>query len=69
MQQPFGYDYGTRPKVMILGDGEFPSLLRRGLAALGYGTVPHFGVLVDTPLLSMMFDDEQVGNECSAHFN
>jgi hypothetical protein len=68
MQQPFGYDYGTRPKVMVVGDGEFPSLLRRSLTALGYGMVPHFGVLVDAPLLAMMFDDEHVGRECFAHF-
>lgn len=68
MQQPFGYDYGTRPKVMVVGDGEFPSLLRQSLTALGYGTVPHFGVLVDAPLLTMMFDDERVGKECFAHF-
>jgi len=68
MQQPFGYDYGTRPKVMVVGDGEFPNLLRQSLTALGYGTVPHFDVLVDAPLLAMMFDDEHVGNECFAHF-
>ena len=68
MQKPFGYDYGTKPKVIVVGDGEFPHLLRRSLTALGYGTVPHFSVLVDAPLLVMMFDDERVGLECFVHF-
>lgn len=66
--QPFGYDFGTRPKVMVVGDGEFPSLLRRGLVALGYGKVPQFGVLVNIPLLNLGFKDEAIGRECFEHF-
>jgi len=54
----------TKSKVMIVGDGEFPSLLNRSFMALGYGQVPQFGILVNAPLLAMRFNNEHIGREC-----
>lgn len=68
MQQAFGYDYGTRPKVIVAGDGNYPRLLQKSLIALGYGQLPHFGNVFDAPLLALMFDDEQIGRDCFTHF-
>ena len=65
---PFGYDYGTKPIVLLPGDTEFLDLLNRGFLALGYGIVPEFGLLVDTPLLLMGFKNGTIARECFSHF-
>jgi hypothetical protein len=52
-----GYDYGTKPKVMVVADIEFPEILRNSFMALGYGQVPQFGDLANVPLLMMLFKD------------
>src|SRR5215475_311563 len=58
----------TKSKVMIVGDGEFPSLLNRSFMALGYGQVPQFAILVNAPLLAMRFNNEHIGRECFTRF-
>lgn len=63
-----GFDYGTKPTVGVLGDVEFPHLLRRGLIGLGYGLVPQFGLLVNPPFLAMVFEDAEIARDCFAHF-
>jgi hypothetical protein len=65
---PFGYDYGTKPIVLVGGDVEFIDLLNRGFLALGYGRVPEFGLLIDVPLLLMGFKNETLAQECFTHF-
>jgi hypothetical protein len=64
----FGFDYGTRPVVLVPGDVEFMDLLNRGFEAIGYGEVAQFGVLVDAPLLLMGFKNEVFARECFLKF-
>ena len=63
----FGYDYGTKPCVAVVGDLEFPQLFSDGLVALGYMKIPQFGILVDPPVLVMAFRDKTMGRECFTH--
>ena len=65
----YGYDYGTKPKVMVVADIEFPDILRTSFMALGYGQVPIFGDLANVPLLMMLFKDLEGGDKCFSHFN
>ncbi|WP_048120339.1 hypothetical protein [Methanosarcina vacuolata] len=69
VESSVGYDYGIKPRLMIIGDMEFPRLLRDGFIALGYGYVPQFGNLSNAPLLIMMFNDENLAEECFSRFN
>jgi hypothetical protein len=66
---PIGYDYGIKPRIMIIGDMQFPALLRDGFIALGYSYAPQFGVLSNVPLLVMIFNDENIAEECFSSFN
>jgi len=64
-----GYDYGTKPKVIVVSDIEFLDLLKRGdFTAVGYSKVPQFGLLVNAPLLVIIFNDREAGRECFTHF-
>jgi len=65
----FGYDYGTKPQVVIVGDMEFRDILRSSFIALAYGQIPKFRALKNCPLLMMVFEDEDSGHKCFAHFN
>ena len=65
----YGYDYGIKPKVMVVADIEFPEILRTSFMALGYGQVPQFGDLANVPLLVMLFRDLESGDKCFSHFN
>ena len=69
VENAFGYDYGTKPKVMVVADIEFSEKLRNGCIGLGYGQVPHFGDLSNIPLLTMLFKDLESGDKCFSHFN
>jgi hypothetical protein len=68
VQRAVGYDYGTKPKVMVMGDMEFPSLLGDSYLALAYAVEPQFGALVDAPMLVMVFENEAAGRACFARF-
>ena len=64
-----GYDYGTKPIILIVGDAEFPNLLVRGdFTAVGYDVVEHFGLLVNAPRLTMIFQDVGIARECFLRF-
>lgn len=63
-----GYDYAIRPIILILGDTKFVELLNQGFLALGYGTIPEFGLLVNAPCLTMMFETDDIATECFRHF-
>jgi len=64
-----GFDYGTKPIVLIIGDTEFPGLLIRGnFAAVGYDVVEYFGLLVNAPRLTMVFQDVGTARECFLRF-
>lgn len=63
-----GFDYGTKPTVAVIGDIGFPELLRRGLAGLGYSLLPQHGLLVNPPLLVMIFEDADTARECFTRF-
>ena len=56
---PFlGYDYGVPPRLGVMGDIEFPSLLARSLRAVGYGEVPQFGAMANVPILSLFLESD-----------
>lgn len=61
-ENAFGYDYGTKPKVMVVADIEFSNILRNSCIGLGYGQVPNFGDLSNVPLLTMLFRDLESGD-------
>lgn len=63
-----GFDYGTKPRVAVVGDLEFLQLLSDNLVALGYSEVPQFGILVDPPVLVMVFQNKTIARECFMHF-
>jgi hypothetical protein len=63
-----GCDYGIKPAMGIMGDTEFPDLLRRGLMALGYARLPQFGSFVQPPLLAMLFNSGEIARDCFAIF-
>lgn len=69
VENAFGYDYGTKPHVVVVANMEFPEILRSSFIALAYGQTPQFGALMNSPLLMMVFKDEDSGNKCFAHFN
>ena len=65
----FGYDYGTRPITLVVGDTEFPNFLTsEQFVALIYDQVPDFGLLVNPPRLTMVFKDIKVGRKCFVLF-
>lgn len=64
-----GFDYGIRPNFMIFGDLEFTNLIHEGkVLGVAYGVLPYFGLLIEPPLVSLMFDDIEKGKECFRHF-
>ena len=69
MQHAVGYDYGTKPRVMVLGDMEFSSLLDDSLLAIGYAVESQFGAMVDAPMLVLIFENESAGRACFARFH
>ena len=66
MDHLVGYDYGTKPKVMIVGDVEFPSLLGDKFLALAYAVEPQFRALVNAAMLVLVFENEATGRKCFA---
>jgi hypothetical protein len=64
----FGFDYGCKPILIVPGDFDFINLLNEGFLALGYGDIPEYGLLIDVPLLVMLFENEDVARECFLHF-
>jgi len=65
----FGYDYGIKPIMMIVGDTEFASFLGSDeFVALAYDQVPEFGLLVNPPRLSLVFSNGEAARKCFAHF-
>jgi hypothetical protein len=68
MDHLVGYDYGTKPKMMIVGDVEFPSLLGDKFLALAYAVEPQFRALVNAAMLVLVFENEAAGRECFDRF-
>ncbi len=64
MEENLGYDYGAKPRLMLVGNVEFPELLRRGFVALAYEQLSYFGLLVNPPLLGMVFADGGSARRC-----
>lgn len=63
-----GYDYSTKPLVLVGGDIQFIQLLQDGFLAVGYGVVPEFGLLINAPALWIMFDTTEAARKCFTHF-
>jgi hypothetical protein len=64
-----GFDYGLKPRFMVIGDFEYPNLIHEAKpVAMGYGILPYFGLLVDPLFVSIMFENEDKGRECFKHF-
>jgi len=63
-----GFDYGLKPRCMIIGDMEYPNLLHQAkVVAIGYGVLPHFGPLSNTIFTSLIFENKTKGRECFEH--
>jgi len=63
-----GFDYGIKPNIMVVGDVEYTSLIHEAApVAIGYGKIPSFGLLVEPPLVCLIFEDEDKGKECFKH--
>lgn len=65
---PIGYDYGLKPRLMLLGNTDFPELLRKSFVALLYGQMPDFGGLVEPPFLGLAFEDMHIARRCFGIF-
>jgi hypothetical protein len=65
---PIGCDYGVKPRMIVVGDAEFPNLLRQGLRALSYERLSQHGLLVNPPLLGFVFADEATARDCFSRF-
>jgi len=64
-----GFDYGVKPSVMIVGDIQYPNLIHEGKPkAMGYGRLPHFGLLPNPLFAALIFENEEKGKECFKHF-
>ena len=67
MSKRVGCDFGVRPRYAILTDVTFVNHLKAH-QALGYGVLPSFGLLINPPVLSYLFDDEGSARECFTIF-
>ena len=65
---PIGYDYGLKPRLMLLGNTDFPELLRKSFVALLYGRMPDFEGLVEPLYLGLAFEDSHVARRCFGIF-
>jgi len=63
-QTPIGFDYGTRARVVVVGDIDFDDLLRRGLIGLTYEMKASAGLLADVPALILLFQDAETAHGC-----
>ncbi|HIJ02399.1 TPA: hypothetical protein HA363_07145 [Candidatus Woesearchaeota archaeon] len=64
-----GFDYGIKPNLAIIGDVEYPNLIHDAKPiAIGYGELHHFGLLVNPPFTSLVFENEEKGRECFQRF-
>ena len=65
---PIGYDYGLKPRLMLVGNTEFPALLSKPLLAVAYGRMPDVGGLIELPFLGFLFDTTQNARHCFGIF-
>ncbi len=65
----FGFDYAIKPKIMIVGDIEFPDLIRKAsIFGVGYISIPQ-NVLVNQPLkIALIFNNEEYGRKAMLTF-
>jgi len=64
----FGFDYGARARLHIVGDTAFEGLLRGGLLGLTYEFGAAAGLLSNVPALIMIFRALDPARECFDHF-
>lgn len=65
-----GFDYGIKPGFLAVGDAEYPNLLfQADPCAMGYGRIPHFGLLHQPPFVCIIFNNREKGIECCKHFH
>lgn len=64
----YGYDYGTKLKIMLLADTEFPSLIANNLLGLGSEEFLDQETNKKTILLVMVFRDKDSAIECFSRF-
>ena len=64
-----GFDYSIKPNTMVLGDVEYPKLIHESKpVGMGYGILPHYGLLIEPPFTCLIFENKEKGNECFKHF-
>jgi hypothetical protein len=59
----YGFDYGTKPRVMILGDFTFPQFISNKLLGVGYGFYPQYKEWLRIPMLALIFETEDEGKK------
>lgn len=66
----FGFDYGIKPTIMIVGDIEFNEFIVKGeMRGLGYISIPK-NALENTPLkVVLLFENEMYGKKTMRCFN
>lgn len=66
----FGYDYGIKPKVMVVGDVEFTNHLHKAsIYGLGYIGIPE-NALVNQPLrIALIFNNKEYGMKAMQCFH
>lgn len=65
----FGFDYGTRARVRIVGDTVFDGLLRLGLLGLTYEFGASASLLTRVPALILIFQDAETGRQAFERFH
>lgn len=66
----FGYDYGIKPKIMIVGDVEFSNYLHKAnIYGIGYMSIPE-NALQNRPLkIALIFNNEEYGRKSMQSFH
>jgi len=64
-----GFDYGIKPNILVMSDVEFPNLIHEGkVRAVAYGRLPYYELLNEPMFVSLVFEDDEKGEECFKHF-
>lgn len=63
-----GYDYGGRERFLAISDPTFITYLE-DREAVGYGRMPHWGLLVNPPVLYFLFSNSDSATSCFEIFH
>jgi hypothetical protein len=65
----YGFDYGVLPRIVLVGDLDFPRLWNRAACvAMCYTVIPQIGVRSDVPVAGMGFKDYEAAKKLFERF-